>query len=464
MRHRVDFDVSTTDVSNDCGISPNQVTVWLPGLFLFKKHQPNESRKYYGKVGTIVMAKKNDFDNEFEEDLTKDDLQIDRVDKTYLLLDNFWKTIEENLPRNRSTLVRFIATYRNKNIKLLETPYILDYPRWVPPCINILYQCTGIDQDDFVEAVLTIRGYEGYEDPYLKDKAQYILALLIMRWFIMHDYKNERVIMEHYIGYSHYWAVFLRYFPKYRPNPDVMRYTIDEMSYKSNLKRLGSVDKWLQDGVANTLESYTDRLMRASDFELHYINEKIRSKFSNAMQSIYRAQEKNEKEKKRIFISENEVDGNLVENTYGVSEVLSLATGYTTKFFADPITEKALKGALIPGGVTERDLRNVILMISDDKSNLSDVNKLFQSLFYIFLENEKYTVRDIGSLRFYNEMEKMYKPGNTSDPNRMYIKEILDKWLSMGSATFRSTNRTAMITTSRKSIYNYFVLKIMLDK
>ena len=123
-----------------------------------------------------------------------------------------------------------------------------------------------------------------------------------------------------------------------------------------------------------------------------------------------------------------------------------------------------LKGALIPGGVTERDLRNVILMISDDKSNLSDVNKLFQSLFYIFLENEKYTVRDIGSLRFYNEMEKMYKPGNTSDPNRMYIKEILDKWLSMGSATFRSTNRTAMITTSRKSIYNYFVLKIMLDK
>ena len=66
--------------------------------------------------------------------------------------------------------------------------------------------------------------------------------------------------------------------------------------------------------------------------------------------------------------------------------------------------------------------------------------------------------------RFYSEMQKAYKPGNTNDPNRNYIKEILDKWLSMGSPTFRSTNRTATITTFRKSVYEYFVLKIMEDK
>lgn len=411
------------------------------------------------------MARREEFDNEFEDlELTKDDYQIDQVPKTYVLLKNFWDIIENNLPRNKSKLIRFIAEYRNKNISKLETPYPLDYPAWIPDCKRILFTTTGIDEDDFTEAVMTIRGFEGYQDTYLKDKAQYILALLIARWFMMHDYQSELNILEYYIGYSHYWAVFSTYFKKYKPKPEVMKYTINEMSYKSRLKALGSVDKWLNDGVKAGIDSYKERLIRASDFELHYINEKIRAKFNSAMKTIYRAQEKNEKDKKYIFTTATYFGEDMVETTYGVSEVLSLAGSFTTKFFADPVSEKALKGCLIPGGITEKDLRNVILMISDDRNNIKDVTKLFQSLFYVFLESGKYSTRDIGTNRFYYEMEKVYKPGNTNDPNRTFIKEILDKWLSMGSPTFRSTNRTATITTFRKSIYEYFVLKIMIDK
>jgi len=416
------------------------------------------------------MAKKS-IDNEYEEvDLVDDSYQIDQVPKTYVLLDKYWDTIEDNLPRNRSVLKRFIATYRNKNIDKLETPYPIDFPPWTPPCNKIFYAVTGIDEEEFVESVMTIRGHEGYLDPYLKDKAPYILALMIARWLMIHDYTQELTIMQHYIGYSHYWAVFSVFFysnknkRKYKPKLEVMKYTINEMSYKSRLKALGSVDKWLQDGVMNGMNTYKERLLRASDFELHYINEKIRSKFKSAMKTLYRAQEKNEREKNYIFTSSSHMGDDIIDNTYGVAEVISLASTFTTKFFADPITEKALKGALIPGGITEKDLRNVILMISDDKKNLDDVSKLYQSLFYIFLEDNKYKVRDIGGNRFYYEMEKLYKPGNTNDPNRNYIKTILDKWLSMGSATFRSTNRTATITTFRKSIYEYFVLKIMYDK
>lgn len=408
------------------------------------------------------MAKNN---NEYEDfDLIEDDYKIDQVPKTYLLLEKYWNVLEDNLPHNKSGLIRFIGNYRNKNISKLETPYPIDYPPWIPACRKILYASTGISEDEFIESVMTIRGHEGYEDPYLKDKAEYILAILIARWFMMHDYNKELVIMQYYIGYSHYWAVFTNFFKHYKPKPEVMKYTINEMSYKSRLKALGSVDKWLQDGVMNAFSTYKDRILRASDFELHYINEKIRSKFKSAMKTIYRAQEKNEKDKKYIFTSNTHLGDDIIDNTYGVAEVISLASSFTTKFFADPISEKALKGSLIPGGITEKDLRNVVLMISDDKKNLDDVAKLYQSLFYIFLEDGKYTVRDIGGTRFYYEMEKLYKPGNTNDPNRNYIKMILDKWLSMGSATFRSTNRTATITTFRKSIYEYFILKIMSDK
>lgn len=411
------------------------------------------------------MTKKQKIDLEEEGfEITKDDYKIDQIPKTYVIMDNFWDILEKNLPRGKATLIRFIGTYRNKFIKKLETPYPVDYPPWIPACKKVLYSATGIRESDFVDAVMTIRGFEGYEDPYLKDKAEYILALLIARWFMIHDYKNELIALEHFIGYSHYWAVFTTQFKVYKPKYEVMVYTINEMSYKSKLKSLGSVDRWLQDGVATGIEAYKERLMRASDFELHYINEKIRSKFKSAMKTLYRAQEKNEREKNYVFTSTTKMGDDIVELNYGVSEVISLASTYCTKFFANPISEKCLRGALIKGGITEKDLRNTILMISDNKENLTDVTKLFQSLFYIFLDNTKYTANDIGSVRFFLEMEKAYKPGNTNDPNRIFIKDILDKWLRMGSPTFRTTNRTPTITTFRKSVYMYFVLKIMEDK
>ena len=243
-----------------------------------------------------------------------------------------------------------------------------------------------------------------------------------------------------------------------------MKYTINEMTYKSRLKELGSVDKWLYDGVSNGINTYKERLLRGSDYELHYINEKIRSKFRNAMKTIYRAQEKNEKEKKYIFTSKTQMGEDIIENPSKSADILSAADMYTTKFFSSPINEKALKGCLIPGGISEKDLRNVILMIADDRNNMKDLVKLFESFFYLFLDSGKYRMEDIGSMKFYVEMQRLYKPGNTNDVNRNNIKDILDKWLSMGSVTFRTTNRTATLTTFRKSIYDYFVLKIMQDK
>ncbi len=408
---------------------------------------------------------KKEIESQYEDiENVKEETKIDQVPKTYELLNNYWNNIESNLPKYKNSLIRFIANYRNKNIKKLETPYPCDYPAWIPACNKVLYASTGIDEDDFIKTVLTIRGHEGYIDPYLKDKAPYILALLIARWFLIHDYDKELSIFEHYIGYSHYWAVFTTFFKKYKPTPEIMKYTMNEMTYKSRLKELGSVDKWLYDGVLNGLITYRERLLRGSDFELHYINEKIRAKFRNAMKTIYRAQEKNEKEKHYVFTSVTQMGDDIIENPSKYSDIISSADNYTAKFFANPINEKALKGCLIPKGISEKDLRTVILMIADNRDNMEDLHKLFESFFYLFLDNNKYTIKDIGSLRFYTEMQKIYKPGNTNDVNRNNIKAILDKWLSMGSATFRTTNRTATITTFRKSIYDYFILKIMQDK
>ena len=406
-------------------------------------------------------------DDDSEEEL--DEYQIDQVKKTYVLLNNHWDTIESNLPKHSKELIAFIARYRNKNISLLESPYPQKGLYWLPICNKILYITTTVDEEAFVKDVLTIRGWEGYEDTYLADKAPHIMMLLIARYFYMNKMTREFEIMKHYIGYAHYWGALNSMFKTFI-NLDVMMYTMQEMSYKSRLKSLGSIDKWVTEGVSDTLETYKKRFLRGSDFELHYIQEKIRSKFKSALKTIFRAQQQNEAKGNRVFISQNKVKGGedgediQVENTYGMAQALQIANGYTTKFFSNPIDESCLKQVTGEATISARDLRNVLSMIAADRNNIEDLRKFYQSMFYTFLESGKYSPKDIGTLRFYAEMDRLYKPGNTNDPNKLFIKEILDKWLAIGSKTFRTSNRTATLTNFRKSIYVYFVLKIMKDK
>ena len=404
-------------------------------------------------------------DDEFNISKEDQKYNISKVELTYNIIDKYWKIIETNLKKNSDKLIKFIAIYRNKNINKLETPYPVDYPVFIPACIKILYEVTEINENDFKEDIMCINKLEGYKpDKYLKDKAPNILMNLIIRYYILNNMSKEISIMEHYIGYANYWAAFTKYFKKYKPKATVMMYTINNMSYRNNLKKLGSVDKWLFEMVKTLFDGYDDRIRRGADFELHYIADQIRNRLSSAMKIIYREQEKNEKAGNAIFTSTNVVDDELVENSYGITEVLVAADTFTNKFFSHPINEKALKGALQPKGITEKDLRKTIFMIADNKNNWDDVHKLYLAMFYLFLDSGKYTVRDIGTGRFYVEMEKLYRPGNTLDENKLLIKDTLDKWLREGSATFRTTNRTATILTFRKSVYDYFILKVMEDK
>lgn len=405
--------------------------------------------------------KKIDTENAVDK---KEEMLIDKIPKTYNITDAHWETLSKNLPKNLNILRRFIGAYRDRNITKLETPYPIDYPPWTKENTAIVYKVTGIDEAEFIQSILKIRGPDEYIDPYLKDKGVYILLNMIVRWMIINKKEQDLAVLQYYIGYSVYWSVFVRYFKVYKPKPSIMMYTITNMSYKNLLKSLGSVDKWLYNGVKSSYETYYDKLLAGADYDLYYIAEKIKAKFDGYMKNLYREQEKNSKAGNNLFISGDEVEGVKTDNASGIAEVISLSEKYTTRFFANPINESAIRGAKSQGGISERDLRNTIFLISDDSSNLDDVRSLFQSIFYIFLDDTDYSIRDIGSLRFYTEMQKLYKPGNSHDTNRLRIRDILDKWLKMGSRSYRVSNRVDTISKFRRSIYEYFILKIMDDK
>ena len=124
---------------------------------------------------------------------------------------------------------------------------------------------------------------------------------------------------------------------------------------------------------------------------------------------------------------------------------------------------KKQKGGYIP----ERELRNTIYAIADDQNNQDDVRTFYQCIFVLFFNNLdgiQYTVKDVNTLKFMMEMQKMYKAGNSINKNRIIVGNIIDKWLKIGSATYRSTNREATKSIFKRSIFDYFIIKVVLDK
>ena len=67
-------------------------------------------------------------------------------------------------------------------------------------------------------------------------------------------------------------------------------------------------------------------------------------------------------------------------------------------------------------------------------------------------------------MSFMFEMQKLYKAGNSINKNRIIIGDIIDKWLKVGSATYRSTNREATKSVFKKAIFDYFIVKVVVDK
>ena len=436
------------------------------------------------------MAEKSalNFDDLYEDDEFPEEPAgslADLVPPKYEIQTNIWPILEANVPKNSRRLMKFIGDFRDRNIRLLETPYPLDCPVWYDKaCQGILYETMGIDENDLYKYTQNIEGVNGYIDPYLKKghgkstKIHQFAMFMLLRYYESKS-KSENdenfryaTAMKYFIAYYQFIMSYQKFFKSkgHPPIPQVMVYTINNLSYRNKLRQFGSVHKWIYYAVDSTCTTYHKRLERGADFDYLYVLDKLRDKFKEYMKVLYREYDKNYRQKNLIFESKTfTADGELFDTTSTSAEILGLAEKYTNRFFDNPINEVAIKAAVNKGNkagwIPEKDLRNTIYLLADSKDNQPDIREFYQALFYIFfhLPDRHYQAKDIHSKAFIVEMQKTYKPGNSQDENRIVVRDMIDKWLKVGSTTYRTTNRQATLSIFRRSIFDYFIFKTAMD-
>ena len=395
----------------------------------------------------------------------------------YNINDTFWDTIEQSVPKNTSKFIRFVQTFRDKNLTKLETPYPVDYPIWRPDCEKIVYDTLGIDPEDLYKITSNIELPNDFKDKYLqKGNSRTVMLIqfalfMLYRYYLLHKREKEMEVCKYFISYFFYFSLFSKYF-KYKPNPDIMAYTINSMSMKNQIKQTGSVSRWIY-GMANaSCEKYEPIIRRGADRDYYKTIRRTHTKYNDAMKNLFDFFNKDFKNRNAIFSSQAmSAEGDMLDQASLGADIIQLADKYTSRFFENPnseeviayVCDKSQKGGYIP----EKDLRNTIFNIADDPTNQDDVRTFYQSVFYLFFNNSsnaKYEIRDVNTMKFMLEMQKMYKAGNSINKNRVLIGKIIDKWLKTGSATYRSTNREATKSVFKRSIFDYFIIKVTVDK
>lgn len=395
------------------------------------------------------------------------------------LYDSFYEKVVSGLRKNERQLFRYIAEYRDKNIEILSSPYMLKYMLFVEEDSRIIFKVTGIDEDEATAKVNELKRFikqnakntkafkESGALPDFSNLVPFrVILLFIMKYYL--DSKQQKKLKEacSYMAYSMYYSVFYNFF-RTPPRKETMIYTMNNMSNKFKIKQFQSVDQLLEYAVENITTAYPTKFNEMTDYDIIYLISQAKTRIRGYIYNIKNEYLKNDLEKNAIFQSSEIVgdENDIIERRSSSGDVDKLAQMYTTDFFQRNINQQYVMISAKSCNVPKNELLNALMILRDDDNKINDVNLFYSSLFYLYLNDDKgNSLASVNTSKFLASMEAVYKRGNSIDKNIITVKKLMDEWLQAGSEAYRATNRLATMNNFRKAIYTYFVFSVALRK
>lgn len=389
-----------------------------------------------------------------------------QFEEEFTLRDKYFVKVESFLPKTEKLLFRHIAKYEDKYGYILNTPYLTK----ILPFGNnekgedydIVFRCVNIDQEELRADIKKVP-LPGN----LTEKAAFlpfqVTMFLIARYYIITNQKNKLEALYGYYGYSIYWKRFTKSFPN-GVDPQIMLYTINNLSYHSLIKKLGSLKALLVNVVRSKFEYYREGIANSCDEEIRYILDQIQSDIGSKVNKIASAYYHNHDNKNRIYIGTSNLDDTGVQrlDTSTTASVETYAQKYTSKFFMENINSARVKqAATLAKDVSVKELEATLHYVHEEVTT-DQLHDFYTSMFYIYLtlDDPRATVESIRSLKFLALMKDVIKKGNSTDKNIVKTRAYMDEWLMKGSNTFRLTTREGTQTSYRKAVFFYFILLV----
>jgi hypothetical protein len=110
--------------------------------------------------------------------------------------------------------------------------------------------------------------------------------------------------------------------------------------------------------------------------------------------------------------------------------------------------------------VSVNALRNTLHKICKDPNSREEMKELISAILYLYLFDGSNEKENINNNKFLLYCMGIYKKANTTDPNIVKIKAILDRWITVHSPEYKKSNAVGTVNFFRKAMYTFFVFSI----
>ena len=358
--------------------------------------------------------------------------------------------------RNRDKIIRGILKYIDHNSEVLYDIGPIERLYFTEADRAVLYMNLEILPDEVYKvvskSVKVDTKWQNANNPF------YILSVLLARYLLLARKQKDMELVLMYLTFNIYTSKHKRSF-RFVPNRSIMEYTINNLSNKYIIKRVGNLYEALHYTTMGSHDKYKKKLERGSDTDIVLYISNLVTRIGSFIKNIAREFYKNHSSGKYLNVEEELHTEEIVRHTDNISTLIdSIANVAMVHTLYKAPEDKIIQLSAKIAGVSVNAVRTAIYAIQNKKNK--DLKILYQLILELFLENGEYPVEAIGSKDFINYCYEVFAQSNTTDKTVLEIKDILDDWLKLCSPQYLRTQRVATRSNFRKAIFFYYIFML----
>lgn len=386
------------------------------------------------------------------------------IEHSFLLKEVVEKRIFTTLatPEQRRKYKRIQDEYINRNMDKLSTAGPMYLIVFGDNDQKAYFDLFGIKKEEIVEAVtiITKKASANSDFKFLRNNPILVVLYFCIRYFTLE--KDEQGVNSTLgiFALGIYWSKFTKYFPKGVIGP-VMDYTIDNMTEKFMVKKCGNIFNTLMTSIKQSYQFHKKRFYEGGDDDVVAFLQRISNDQNSLLKKIANEYMKNYNAGNAVTTRNDDYDPDnpIVDDVQNNSTIIqNQVSKVTLPIISNGVDLVLAEAAARMSKISISDCREYLTKIMV-KENLPTLEKLIESILFLFIYTDQRSVREIKSQYFLVWAAALFRKTNSKDENLRNINAILEKWAEE-SGIYARYKREASRINYKKGIFFYVILSI----
>lgn len=292
-----------------------------------------------------------------------------------------------------------------------------------------LNQLVPIDDSEFKKAMASFDFV--YNTTVFREHPFYFKSMLPLKYYV--ETKNQRMTLAvlMYLTLRTYGAIYVKYFTVGYAKKEVMEYVINNLSFKYDIKKLGTLQKTLEKLTTNNHENYLVKLASDEDEDIYKYIEGLRTRMNALVKNVYSEFKDAYDNKKymnvdKVSATNDDNEEFDIERNTNSSSISKASSSFSFWFSVNAIDSNGLN---IAKGyvdlVSESNLAKILYFMKNDRSNR--LENLMNGIFGMVLDATNKSTLDMVCNRFFIVLVlTIFNKTNSSDQNIIMIKDNIE--------------------------------------